>query len=142
MSESQVPAQELGVVRPFERIEWVDEVKFGRVSAEVSGAAKKAGALRKFMSRGEEGLYVQYSTLPADFVIAPHAHNHGEVLFILKGGCTVEPTGDWLGPNDSAVVPANHEYGLRCGPDGMEFLTIRGGDAQTNFESPAASTDK
>lgn len=133
MSESGVPAVELGVVRPFDRIEWVDEVKFGRVSAEVSGAAKKQGALRKFMSRGEEGLYVQYSTLPAGFHITPHTHSQGEVLFILRGSCTVEPTGEVLGPNDSAVVPANHEYGLKAGAEGMEFLTIRAGDAVTNF---------
>ena len=133
MSETGVPAADLGVVRPFDRIEWVDEVKFGRVSAEVSGAAKKQGALRKFMSRGEQGLYVQYSTLPASFHITPHTHSHGEVLFILRGSCTVEPSGEVLGPNDSAVVPANHEYGLLVGAEGMEFLTIRAGDAVTNF---------
>jgi quercetin dioxygenase-like cupin family protein len=134
MGDGPVPAADLGVVRPFERIEWVDEVKFGRVSAEVAGDASRSGALRKFMSRGEEGLYVQYSTLPADFHIAPHQHDHGEVLFVLKGSCTVEPTGQVLVPNDSAVVPANHEYGLRAGADGMDFLTIRNGDAAVVFE--------
>lgn len=134
MSDGPVPAAQLGVVRHFDRIEWVDEKKFGRVSAAVADNASKAGALRKFMSRGEEGLYVQYSTLPAGFHIAPHTHNHGEVLFILAGSCTVEPTGEVLGPNDSAVVPAMHEYGLRAGPDGMEFLTIRTGDAVVAFD--------
>ena len=134
MSDGAVPAAQLGVVRPFERIEWVDEMKFGRVAPEVAREAGKLGALRKFMSRGEEGLYVQYSTLPGDFHIAPHSHSHGEVLFVLRGSCTVEPTGDLLGPNDSAVVPANHEYGLRAGADGMEFLTIRNGDATVAFD--------
>jgi len=134
MSDGPVPAAQLGVIRPFDRIEWVDEVAFGRVSADIARDASKAGALRKFMSRGEEGLYVQYSTLPADFHIKPHSHNHGEVLFVLKGSCTVEPTGEVLGRNDSAVVPANHEYGLRAGPDGMEFLTIRTGDANVEFD--------
>jgi mannose-6-phosphate isomerase-like protein (cupin superfamily) len=133
MTDGAVPAADLGVVRPFDRIEWVDEVKFGRVAADVTEAAKKQGALRKFMSRGEQGLFVQYSTLPAGFHIAPHTHSHGEVLFILEGSCTVEPTGEVLGPNDSAVVPANHEYGLRAGDQGMRFLTIRAGDAQTDF---------
>jgi quercetin dioxygenase-like cupin family protein len=134
MTDRPVPAAELGVVRHFDRIEWVDEKKFGRVAADVAEQASKAGALRKFMSRGEEGLYVQYSTLPAGFHIAPHTHNHGEVLYILSGSCTVEPTGEVLGRNDSAVVPANHEYGLRTGADGMEFLTIRTGDAVVAFE--------
>jgi quercetin dioxygenase-like cupin family protein len=113
----------------------VDEAKFGRVSAKVASEARAKGALRKFMSRGEEGLYVQYSTMPPDFHITPHTHSHGEVLYILRGSCTVEPTGEVLGANDSAVVPANQEYGLRVGADGMEFLTIRAGDAVTVFES-------
>jgi hypothetical protein len=55
------------------------------------------------------------------------------VLYILDGGCTVEPTGQRLGPNDSAVVPGGQEYGLLCGDEGMKFLTIRAGDAQTNL---------
>lgn len=134
MSDGPVPAAQLGVVRPFERIEWVDEAKFGRVSADVAKAASQAGALRKFMSRGEEGLYVQYSTLPADFHIAPHTHDKGEVLYILRGSCTVEPSGEVLGPNDSAVVAPNNEYGLRAGAEGMDFLTIRNGDAVVAFE--------
>jgi quercetin dioxygenase-like cupin family protein len=128
-----VPASELGVVRPFERVEWVDESTFGRVSAKIIEQAKNAGARRKFMSHGEEGLYVQYSTFPAGFRVDAHTHSHGEVLYILSGSCTVEPTGDVLGPNDSAVVPGGFEYGFTCGPDGMEFLTIRNGDANTAF---------
>ena len=108
MSETGVPAADLGVVRPFDRIEWVDEVKFGRVSSEVSGAAKKQGALRKFMSRGEQGRYVQYSTLPVGFHITPHTHTHGEVLFIRRGSCTGEPSGEVRGPNDAPVVPGTH----------------------------------
>jgi quercetin dioxygenase-like cupin family protein len=133
MSDNAVSAAELGVVRPFERIEWVDEAKFGRVSSDVTDAARKLGARRKFMSYGEEGLYVQFSELPAGYHIAPHTHSHGEVLFILEGSCTVEPTGQRLGPNDSAVVPGGQEYGILCGDEGMKFLTIRAGEANTNF---------
>jgi quercetin dioxygenase-like cupin family protein len=133
MAEGGVPASELGVIRHFGDVEWVDEAKFGRVSAEVAGAAQKAGARRKFLNRGDEGLYVQYSTMPPGFRVAPHTHSHGEVLYILRGGCTVEPTGETLGPDDSAVIPGGHEYGFTCGADGMDFLTIRGGDSQTAF---------
>jgi quercetin dioxygenase-like cupin family protein len=133
MSEGTKPAAELGVIRHFERVEWVDEAKFGRVSSAVADQARAAGARRKFMSRGDEGLYVQYSTMPPGFRVAPHTHSHGEVLYILTGGCTVEPGGEVLGANDSAVVPGGFEYGFTCGPDGMEFLTIRAGDANTSF---------
>jgi quercetin dioxygenase-like cupin family protein len=133
MADEGVPASELGVIRHFGAVEWVDEAKFGRVSAAVAGAAQAAGARRKFLNRGDEGLYVQYSTMPAGFRVAPHTHSHGEVLYILRGGCTVEPTGETLGPDDSAVIPGGHEYGFTCGADGMDFLTIRHGDAQTAF---------
>jgi quercetin dioxygenase-like cupin family protein len=133
MGQDSVAATELGIVRHFDRIEWVDEAKFGRVSAKVIEEAKTAGARRKFMSQGDEGLYVQYSTFPAGFQVKPHTHSHGEVLYILSGSCTVEPTGDVLRANDSAVVPGGHEYGFVVGPEGMEFLTIRNGDANTAF---------
>jgi quercetin dioxygenase-like cupin family protein len=135
MGESGMPASELGVLRAFDRVEWVDEGAFGRVDAKVTEAAQKAGARRKFLNRGDEGLFVQYSTMPPGFRVAPHTHSHGEVLYILRGGCTVEPAGGELGPNDSAVIPGGHEYGFTCGPDGMEFLTIRAGDSQTTFKS-------
>jgi quercetin dioxygenase-like cupin family protein len=133
MADGGVAASELGMVRHFDRVEWVDEAKFGRVSAEVVNKAQAAGARRKFLARGDEGLYVQYSTMPPGFRVAPHSHSHGEVLYILRGGCTVEPTGDVLGPNDSAVIDGGREYGFTCGPDGMDFLTIRADDAQTTF---------
>lgn len=132
-TDGPVPASELGVIRPFERVEWVDEVAFGRVAAEVAEAAQAAGARRKFLDRGDEGLYVQYSTMPPGYRVAPHSHSHGEVLYILRGGCTVEPAGDVLGPDDSAVVPGGFEYGFTCGPDGMDFLTMRAGDAAVVF---------
>jgi quercetin dioxygenase-like cupin family protein len=131
------PAAELGVIRPFEQVEWVDEGTFGRVDPAITAAAAAVGARRKFFSRGECGLYVQYSTMPPGYRVAPHTHTVGEVLYILRGGCTVEPTGDALGPDDTAVIPGGHEYGFTCGPDGMEFLTIRAGDAHTTFTPPA-----
>jgi quercetin dioxygenase-like cupin family protein len=138
MAEDGVPASELGVIRPFDAVEWVDEAAFGRVSAGVADAARQAGARRKFLNRGDEGLYVQYSTMPPGFRVAPHTHSHGEVLYVLRGGCTVEPTGEQLGANDSAVVPGGHEYGFTCGPEGMEFLTIRHDDAKVTF-TPSTS---
>jgi quercetin dioxygenase-like cupin family protein len=137
MGDQVVPASELGPIRPFDRVEWVDEAAFGRADPALAAAAAQAGARRKFFSRGEVGLYVQFSTMPAGYRVAPHSHSHGEVLFVLRGGCTVEPTGEALGPDDSAVIPGGHEYGFTCGPDGMDFLTIRAGDAQTTFTEPA-----
>ena len=38
-----------------------------------------------------------------------------------------------LGPDDSIVIHAHYRYGFTCGPEGMEFLTIRIGDAGVSF---------
>ncbi len=137
MADQPVPASELGAVRPFERIEWVDEGAFGRVDPAIVAAAREAGARRKFLSRGDEGLHVQWSTMPAGYRVAPHSHSAGEVLFVVRGGCTIEPTGEELGPDDSAVIPAGQEYGFTCGPSGMDFLTIRAADSQATFRPEA-----
>jgi quercetin dioxygenase-like cupin family protein len=120
------------VFRAFDGTDWEDETKAGRVSADVAEAARKAGAKRKFMATGEVGLFVQYSDLPPGYRIAAHSHSHSEVLYVLTGGCTVDG-GHEMGPNDSAVVPGGMEYGITVGPEGMTFLTIRGGDAKVNF---------
>jgi quercetin dioxygenase-like cupin family protein len=137
MVEQPVAASQLGAVRPFGRIEWVDEGAFGRVDPAVVAEARAAGARRKFLNRGEEGLHVQWSTMPAGYRVAPHSHSVGEVLFVLRGGCTVEPSGEALGPDDSAVIPAGLEYGFTCGPSGMDFLTIRADDAVATFRPEA-----
>jgi quercetin dioxygenase-like cupin family protein len=139
MADQSVPASELGAIRPFDRVEWVDEAAFGRADPAMVAAAQALGARRKFLARGEEGLYVQWSTMPAGYRVAPHSHTEGEVLFVLRGGCTIEPTGAQLGPSDSAVIPAGQEYGFTCGPSGMDFLAIRAGDARSSFVEPPVS---
>jgi hypothetical protein len=39
-----------------------------------------------------------------------------------------------LGPDDSIVIHASYRYGFTCGPEGMEFLTIRRGEAAISVE--------
>jgi hypothetical protein len=100
MAEGGVPASELGVIRHFGDVEWVDEAKFGRVSAEVAGAAQKAGARRKFLNRGDEGLYVQYSTMPPGFRVAPHVKPYSwpPGMTALSSGPRVSPVGSTVHP--------------------------------------------
>ena len=45
------------------------------------------------------------------------------------GGGTFDDGLAELGPDDSIVIDAHYRYGFTCGPDGMEFLTIRVGEA-------------
>ena len=41
--------------------------------------------------------------------------------------------GPELKANDALTVPANHEYGFRCGEEGMRFITIRTGQADVRL---------
>ena len=51
------------------------------------------------------------------------------MLVILEGGCEFDDGIAKLGADDTIVIHANYRYGFTCGPEGMEFLTIRMGDA-------------
>jgi quercetin dioxygenase-like cupin family protein len=99
---------------------------------EMVRAAERLGARRKRLARGEGGFYLNRSVLPPGYVIPPHRHDHAELLVVLAGGCTVSggaDDGTVLRADDAIVIHANHEYGFRCGDQGMEFLTIRTGEA-------------
>jgi len=116
----------------FDTVPWVDETKKKAVPAEVIAEAAKAGARRKMLAQGETGIYVQYSELPPKFRIDAHAHSHDEVITLISGSCTVDG-GTTMHASDTVCIKGGTVYGFTAGDDGMVFLTIRGGDAQTNF---------
>lgn len=96
---------------------------------EMVAAAEKLGARRKKILRGEGGFFMNRSQLPAGYRVPTHHHNYDEMLIILEGGCSFDEGLGTAGANDTVVIPARNRYGFTCGPDGMEFLTIRLGDA-------------
>ena len=96
--------------------------------------AKKQGARRKKLSRGEAGFFMNRSVLPAGFRVPPHTHDHDELMIVLHGGCQFDDGLADLGVDDSIVIRANYRYGLTCGPEGIEFLTIRTGEAAVTLE--------
>lgn len=114
----------------FDQIEWADESK-GSAPAELVEAAQRTGARRKRMVTGQAGWFMNHSVMPAGFEVPMHAHSHDELIVVLAGGCTMLGGGPELRANDAMVLRAGHEYGFRCGSEGMTFLTIRGGDAST-----------
>ena len=121
----------------FGDIDWVDESgESGAPSALVEEAAK-TGARRKRLVKGEGGFYCQYSSMPAGFAIPGHTHSFDELLMVLSGGCTLTTDGVEgqidLTARDSVVLAADHEYGFEVGPEGMEFVVIRTGDATSSF---------
>ena len=95
--------------------------------------AQKVGARRKKIVRGEGGFHMNRSQLPAGYRVPTHHHSHDEMLVILAGGCTFDDDFGEAGANDTVVIPAYNRYGFTCGPEGMEFLTIRMGEATTEL---------
>ena len=121
----------------YDNIEW-DSMKNAPKGVKAPPAAlveqaQKMGARRKKLAKGEGGFFMNRSFLPADFRVPPHSHGHDELIVVLKGGCAFDDGVANLSPDDSIVIHANFRYGFTCGSNGMEFLTIRMGEAGVSF---------
>jgi len=123
----------------YAEIEWDKPLETSAPGAappeEMVREAERLGARRKRLARGEGGFFLNRSVLPPGYAIAPHSHDHDELLVVLSGGCTVEggvEAGAELRADDAIVIRASHSYGFRCGDEGMEFLTIRTAEASTD----------
>ena len=73
------------------------------------------------------------SVLPPGFRVPPHSHDHDELMVVLRGGCRFDDDVGELGPDDSIVIHGGFLYGFTCGDEGMEFLTIRMGEASVDL---------
>ena len=102
-----------------------------RPAKELTGLMKKAaemGAKRKKVITGQAGFYMNGSVMPANFRVPVHSHSHDEFFVVMEGGCTFDD-GIELGKGDCIVFYAKYRYGFTCGPEGMDFMTIRTGEA-------------
>ncbi len=119
----------------YQQIQWDDVLRTAKPGQappkELVEQAKKTGARRKKLARGEGGFFMNRSVLPAGFRVPPHSHDHDELMVVIRGGCEFDDDLATLGPDDSIVIRARYRYGFTCGPEGMEFLTIRTGEAAT-----------
>ncbi|MGH9033617.1 MAG: TetR family transcriptional regulator [Acidimicrobiia bacterium] len=120
------------VLFKVEELPWPDETTTG-APHELVEEARRKGAKRKFLARGEGGFHSQYSTFPPGYTVPPHSHDHDEMMVVLAGSCTVLDDGPGLRAHDSIVLHAGHEYGFRTGDDGMTYLTIRTGASGTRL---------
>ncbi len=125
------------VIRDAE-VAWDDPMKGVPVDrqppAELVEKARKSGAKRKKLVRGEGGFFMNRSSMPAGFRVPVHSHDHDELLVVTAGGCAFDDGLGELGPGDSIVIRAGTKYGFTCGPDGLDFLTIRTGDASVSLQ--------
>jgi quercetin dioxygenase-like cupin family protein len=104
-----------------------------RPPAALVEAAARTGARRKRLVRGEGGFYLNRSSMPPGFRVPPHLHDHDELLVVLAGGCRFDGELGELGPDDAIVIRAHTRYGFTCGSEGMDFLTIRSGEASVSL---------
>ena len=116
--------------RRFDDIDWAVESPAATPAALIE-AARATGARRKRMVTGEAGFFMNHSEMPAGFTVPMHTHDHDELIVVLDGGCTMLGGGPTLAANDAVAIRAHHEYGFRCGPAGMRFLTVRTGESTT-----------
>src|SRR2546426_11315802 len=129
MSAPQAPT-----VFHFEEVAWddptsaLDSAQPG--TRELARRARATGARRKKIVRGECGFFMNRSVMPANFRVPAHHHDHDELIVVLAGGCRFDDGQAELGPGDSIVIRADTHYGFTCGDDGMDFLTIRTGEAR------------
>ncbi len=115
-----------------DEIPWPDE-STTNAPRELVEDARRKGARRKFLARGEGGFHSQYSVFPAGYTVPPHSHDHDEMIVLLAGSCSLLDGGPKLAAHDSMVLRGGHEYGFTAGPDGMTFLTIRTAPAATRL---------
>ena len=121
----------------YEKIDWDKPLETAAAGTappkELVAQAKKVGARRKKIVRGEGGFFMNRSRLPAGYRVPTHHHNYSEMLVVLSGGCLFDADFGAAGRDDTVVIPAKNRYGFTCGPEGMEFLTIRLGEASTEL---------
>jgi quercetin dioxygenase-like cupin family protein len=117
----------------LDEIPWPDEGRAATAPRELVEEARRKGARRKFLARGEGGFHSQYSVFPPGYSVPLHSHDHDELIVVLEGSCTMLNAGPTLAAHDSMVLHAGYEYGFTAGPDGMTFVTIRTGAAQTSL---------
>ena len=133
MSTPQAPS-----IFHFEKVAWDDPTSGldpnAKGTRELVQKAREKGARRKKIVRGECGFFMNRSVMPPNFRVPAHHHDHDELIVVLAGGCRFDDGLAELGPGDSIVIRANTHYGFTCGAEGMDFLTIRTGEASVAME--------
>ena len=136
MSDNNSDSLRPPVAIKYEELPWDMS---NRQSNELSGLMKKAaeqGARRKRVITGQAGFYMNRSVMPAHFEVPMHSHSHDEFFVVMEGGCTFDD-GITLGQGDCIVIYARYRYGFTCGADGMDFMTIRTGEATVDIDRQA-----
>src|SRR5207247_7374426 len=71
-----------------DQLPWPDEAR-GSAPRELVEEARRKGARRKFLARGQGGFHSQYSDFSAGYTVPPHSHDHDEMIVVLAVSCTI-----------------------------------------------------
>lgn len=113
-------------IHHFDQIRWhVPPSDPADLDLDTEAPADAAG--RKFLAQGEGGFWTQIVRIPANFAAPSHSHDHAEVFMVVAGSCTFN--GEPMHPLDLTVVESREPYAFTAGPDGVQFLVVRGAKA-------------
>jgi mannose-6-phosphate isomerase-like protein (cupin superfamily) len=113
-------------IHRFGDVDWHTPMSPGADPGQAADAAAR-GAGRKLLAQGEQGFYAQVVKIPPNFEAPVHSHDHAEVFMVLEGACEFD--GQPMDRFDLTVVAAHEPYGFKAGPDGLNFLVVRTGQA-------------
>ena len=114
--------------------DWADDAAAGSIPAALLDEARqRGGGGRQFMAQGEAGFHSTWSVMPPGYAMAPHRHDHDEVMVVVGGGAVFADGQRRVGRGDSVVIPAGTVHSFVCGPEGMELLTVARGPARTEL---------
>ena len=84
------------------------------------------GLQKAWLHRGS--FFAHAIRLAPGYVIPPHRHDRDELMVVLAGSATLD-SGAAVEPPDTLLLAANVAYGFTAGPEGMEFMVVRTGQA-------------
>ncbi len=118
----------------YDQLEWDDPLSAldpdKRPPMQLVDQARKLGAKRKKIVRGEGGFFMNRSVMEKGFRVPTHRHDHDELIVVITGSCKFDDGIGDLEAGDSIVIHGGTSYGFTCGDEGMDFLTIRMGEAR------------
>lgn len=126
------------LIHSWDAADWDDPTSALRpeqkADVELVKRARASGTRRKKIVRGDAGFFMNRSVMAPGFRVPVHSHDHDELLVVMTGGCEFDGVGT-LGPGDAITIHAGTKYAFTCGDEGMDFLTIRRGEASVDLEA-------
>ncbi len=78
---------------------------------------------KPYFEPGDVGMMLRVVEYAPQWVVEPHSHAAGEIIYILGGEVSIGQ--DRFGPGDAIHIEPNTVYGpLKAGPEGVRFVLM------------------